>query len=50
MMFMVGMVVFKIYEILTGRRLYWYLLWLQDNMMTPRSALVKHDDNNVFQF
>ncbi|CAI2354918.1 unnamed protein product [Caenorhabditis sp. 36 PRJEB53466] len=50
MMFMVGMVVFKVYEILSGRRLYWYLLWRQDNMMTPRSALVKHDDNNVFQF
>uniref|UniRef100_A0A8R1DU80 Uncharacterized protein n=1 Tax=Caenorhabditis japonica TaxID=281687 RepID=A0A8R1DU80_CAEJA len=51
MMFMVGMVLFKIYEILTGRRLYWYLLWIQDNMLTPKSALVKNDDNNsVFQF
>ncbi|KAF1751732.1 hypothetical protein GCK72_018286 [Caenorhabditis remanei] len=49
-MFMGGMVLFKIYEILTGRRLYWYLLWLQDNMMAPRSALIKNDDNSVFQF
>ncbi|CAL2044644.1 hypothetical protein CAEBREN_24438 [Caenorhabditis brenneri] len=49
-MFMGGMVLFKVYEILTGRRLYWYLLWIQDNMMTPRSALIKNDDNSVFQF
>ncbi|UMM34576.1 hypothetical protein L5515_007589 [Caenorhabditis briggsae] len=49
-MFMGGMVLFKIYEILTGRRLYWYLLWIQDNMMAPRSALIKNDDNSVFQF
>ncbi|CAI5453602.1 unnamed protein product [Caenorhabditis angaria] len=41
LMFMVGVVIFKIYEMLCARRLYWYLQWKQDNLMTPRSALVK---------
>ncbi|CAB3397504.1 unnamed protein product [Caenorhabditis bovis] len=49
MVFIIGMVIFKIYHVLCGRRLYWYLSWQQDNLITPRSALVKHEDN-AFEF
>ncbi|CAD6186822.1 unnamed protein product [Caenorhabditis auriculariae] len=47
-MSMIGLVLFKAYDMVCGRRLYWYLQWQRDSLLTPRSAVIKDDQG--FQF
>lgn len=48
MAFVVAILIFKIYELLCSRRLYWYVQLQYDSRYTPRSTVVR--DMDQFQF
>ncbi|CAI4222774.1 unnamed protein product [Auanema sp. JU1783] len=48
LIFMVFILFFKFYDLICGRRLYWFLQWRFDSRFTPRSTVIRDEDH--FQF